>query len=182
MYIFKESIKLVFQGSMTNILITVFSCILPLIAGVAINYLCSQSKEMSTVSKLGGILFESICPPIMLIAIYFIVFGRGNVNSTFACILGFNICFIGYIPAHYNENYSFKKNTIVNGIGLVSNIFKWSFISYIIGGRDILRNTMMFLQSFSKPFIPILLASIVSFSILFILKMAKFIAEQIIVD
>lgn len=182
MYIFKESIKLVFQGSMTNILITVFSCILPLIAGVAINYLCSQSKEMSTISKLGGILFESICPPIMLIAIYFIVFGHGHTNPTFACILGFNICFIGYMPAHYNENYSFKKNTIVNAIGLASTIFKWSLASYIIGVRDILRNTMMFLQSYYKPIIPILLASIVSFSIVLILKMAEFIAEQIIED
>ena len=108
---------------------------------------------------------------------YYCVFAQTRLNGIMVCIIGFTISFLGYMPTRYNSDYPFFKNIAVNGIGLVSSIFKWSFCASFIGAVEMLRvaNIQM-----SKTYDPssFWTAMIISFVVLLILELMKYVAKE----
>ena len=167
----------IWQGLINNFLITVASCVLPLMIGTAAYFVCSKNDVISKLSHLVGTLFESFCPVITIVLLYYCVFSQSRLNATLVCIIGFSLSFLGYMPTRYNSEYSFFKNTIVNGLGLISSILKWSFCASFIGVVELLRvaNIQM-----SRTYDPssFWTAFIISFVALLILELMKFFAKE----
>ena len=71
----------------------------------------------------------------------------------------------------------FFKNVAVNGIGLVSSIFKWSFCASFIGAVEMLRvaNIQMSRTYDSSVFWTVM---IISFAVVIILELMKFVAKE----
>jgi len=166
-----------FQGLINNALITVASCILPMVVGIASYFVCSKNESLSKLAHLCGVIFESFCPVITILLMYYCIFSRTRLSAVLVCIIGFSISFLGYMPTRYNSDYSFFKNAAVNGIGLVSSIFKWSFCASFIGTVEMLRvaNIQM-----SRTYDPssFCTAMIISFAVLLVLELMKFVAKE----
>ena len=47
------------------------------------------------------------------------------------------MAFFWYMPAKYNQAYSCVKNILYNGLGLISNVFKWSTVAALLSYPDI---------------------------------------------
>ncbi len=162
-----------FEGLLVNITITALSCILPIIVGIVSNKICKQNQILFQPAQLCGIIFESISPILMTAVLYFLM----NFGPMLSCVMGFTISFIGYMSAHFNQEYSFAKNTIVNSIGLISNIFKWSLCVSFIGVRDIFGTTRVYCM-LSYEMTGYLISLIIVFAIIFILELAKFVVKE----
>ncbi len=161
----------------TNILITMGSCIIPIIVGILSNYICKQNEGLSKLARLAGAMFESFCPLFTIFVMYYCVFRMLRSNPIWICIIGFTISFIGYIPSRYNKEYSFAKNTIVNSIDLVAVVFKWSFCANYIGVLDMFRYANLQFARLYRPsafWFPFSIA----FVCVMVLKLVKFIAEE----
>lgn len=165
------------QGLLNNVLITVGSCLLPTIVGIAAYFVCSKNESLTKLAHLCGVIFESFCPVITILLMYYCVFAQTRLNGILVCIIGFTISFLGYMPTRYNSDYSFFKNIAVNGIGLVSSIFKWSFCASFIGAVEMLRvaNIQM-----SRTYDPssFWTAMIISFVVLLVLELMKYVAKE----
>ena len=168
-----------FTSLLNNILITVLSCIIPVLVGIAFNYIYSASENptVSKLSRLFGTVFESICPLVLLTVLYFSVARHLRIRPFWVCVIGFSISFIGYLPLHINDEYSFVKNTVVNALGLASTVFKWSFCVSFISVVDLLRYATVKMSSSynALSFIPVLA---VSFIILLVLELARFFVRE----
>lgn len=93
------------------------------------------------------------------------------------CIIGFTISFLGYMPTRYNSDYSLIKNIAVNGIGLVSSIFKWSFCASFVGTVEMLRVANIHLSKTYEPS-SFWTAMIISFAVIVVLELMKFVAKN----
>ena len=166
-----------FQGLLNNILITIGSCILPMIVGIAAYFICSKNELLTKLAHLCGVLFESFCPVITILLMYYCIFAQTRLSAIWVCIIGFSISFLGYMPSRYNSDYSFFKNVAVNGIGLVSSIFKWSFCASFIGAVEMLRvaNIQMSRTYEASSFWT---AMIISFAVIVVLELMKFVAKE----
>lgn len=51
-----------FQGLLNNILITIGSCLLPMIVGIAAYFICSRNESLIKLAHLCGVFFESFLP------------------------------------------------------------------------------------------------------------------------
>ena len=128
-----------FQGLLNNVLIAVGSCLLPMMVGMAAYFVCSKNELLTKLAHLWGVIFESFCPAITILLMYYCIFAQTRLNGILVCIIGFSISFLGYMPMRYTSDDSFFKSVAVNGIGLVSSIFKWSFCASFIGAVEMLR-------------------------------------------
>ena len=167
-----EIICIFTQGLMNNILITLASCVLPVAVGIGFNSLGNAFRNHNGMQRFlhifGGV-FHCLCPVILM----FMFFRTFYLSRTTTVVLAFSLAFLGYIPAHYNKNYSLMKNNILGIINLFSIIFMWSFISYYIGVVDALAYAERGAQA---EYIVVLLFKVGS--ILILLQALKLIAEE----
>ena len=167
-----EIICIFTQGLMNNILITLASCVLPVAVGIGFNSLGNAFRNHNGMQRFlhifGGV-FHCLCPVILM----FMFFRTFHLSRTTTVVLAFSLAFLGYIPAHYNKNYSLMKNNILGIINLFSIIFMWSFISYYIGVVDALAYAERGAQA---EYIVVLLFKVGS--ILILLRALKLIAEE----
>lgn len=97
----------------------------------------------------------------------------------YAAVIGaLSISFFGYIPAHYNPNYSLMKNNLLGVISLFSNVFMWSFISGQIALTDALRCVEIMVTRTYEPVHIILLLFKVGI-VFALLQTLKLIAEEL---
>lgn len=166
-----------FEGLLNNLLITGGSCILPLMVGVASYFLCDKNKQLSKLAHFCGMFFESLCPLLTIVVLYFCVLGNVGLNPLIICIIGFSISFVGYMPARFSMDDSLLKNLAVNGIGLVSAIFKWSFCVCFIGVRDMFKvANVQRMSTYESNYLWI--PFIISFGIIFILEIMRFVVKE----
>ncbi len=146
-----EYIGMLMKGFGGNLLITAVSVGLLLIPGFLLTVLAKKFPVMGKIFGWLSIPFECICPVAMILCLYYlmpgvrVMFGGINVYSFFVAILGLTVAYMGYMPARFVPEYSFLKNVLYNGLGMISAIFKWSFCVFVIGCPDILhyaRNVM----------------------------------------
>ncbi len=166
-------IKMIFEGLLVNIIITTLSCIVPIVVGILSNKICKQNQALTQPARLCGLFFESLCPILAIVVFYFLI----NLGPMIACVLGLTLSFIGYMPSHFNEEHSFAKNTIVNAIGLISIVFKWTLCVSFIGVHDIFGITRMYCSQ-TYEMTGYLISLIIVFAIIFILELAKFVARE----
>lgn len=166
-----------FQGLLNNILITIGSCLLPMIVGIAAYFICSRNESLIKLAHLCGVFFESFCPVITILLMYYCIFAQTRLSGIWVCIIGFTISFLGYMPTRYNSDYSLIKNIAVNGIGLVSSIFKWSFCASFVGTVEMLRVANIHLSKTYEPS-SFWTAMIISFAVIVVLELMKFVAKD----
>lgn len=165
------------EGLTNNLLITVFSSILPFLVGLFFNFVCKQSSALTCFTHVFGMIFESICPVVIISLIWYSGLGFAVNDRLICCIIGFSISFSGYIPSRYRADYSFSKNTVVNLFGLLSTIFKWSFCVSAIGINDLLgRSDLIRGLTFDSGSLWLVL--LISFFIILMLELAKFLAKK----
>lgn len=124
------------KGLMNNILITLVACIFPAAAGIGLNFLGNFLKENKNVLRflhIFGSVFRCICPAILMVALWWFALYNTSFTRSMVSIIALSICFLGYIPAHYNPHYSLMKNNLLGIINLFSIVFMWSFVSGTIG-------------------------------------------------
>lgn len=165
-----------FKGLLNNFLITGCSCILPLIIGLAMYYICMKSKNLCKFTFLWNV-FEGVCPLLTIMIMYFCILRKVQLNPLLVCIIGFTISFIGYMPTRFNNKDSLIKNLAVNGIGLISSIFKWSFCASFIGVKDMLGVArILYVRTFEVYYL--LLPFAISIGIVFVLEIMKFVIKE----
>lgn len=177
-----KEFELLLRGFGGNLLITAATVCLLLLPGILLTLL---AKKVPVIGKIFGWLsipFECICPVALILALYLSVqsiFHLRNmqVSTNLAIILGLTIAYMGYMPARFVPEYSFLKNILYNGLGMISAVFKWSFCAFIIGGQDIIyyaRNLMYRAYRGGYYWIPL----VVAFACLLILEVARRVIKQ----
>ena len=132
----------IIQGLINTILIVICSSVIPFITGLIFNLIASKSSVANNIFSWLSLPLEIICPVIFLIIIYYTI-PSGDISTVFIASAVFSIIFAGYMPARFSPSFSFGKNILYNGLGLVSSIFKWSFCVGYIGCMDLLKATQM---------------------------------------
>lgn len=173
---------IVTEGFITNILITLTSCILPAAIGISFNFLGNYFKTFRGSTFIRrflhtfGSAFQCICPSILMLALFYMPLPT-QFSRLMIAIIALSVSFLGYIPAHYNHNYSLMKNNILGVIRLFTVIFMWSFTAGSIAVIDALRvaqNTVTSMVSSSELIMLLLVAG----CILILLQTLKLIAEE----
>lgn len=159
-----------------NIIITFSSCVVPMIVGVLAYHFYNRNHPISKFLRICSTVFESICPVVFLVLIYFAL-NTIKIDRVLFSIIAFSISFIGYMPARYNPDHTAVKNTIVNSLGLVSTIFKWSFCVSMIGVADLLRTGTMKMSISYNPLhlVPVFL---ISFVVCLLLEFGRYLARE----
>lgn len=172
----KNVSNLFFNGLINNLTITALASIIPLIIGIVAYRVIDINPNLNCFLKFAGSIFESFCPVITIIILYFCVLSSLN-NAYWICVIGFSISFIGYLPSRYNPENSFNKNIIVIFFGLIISIFKWSFVVSLVGVLDMLRSANL---QMSKTYDAscFWLVFIASFVILILLNVVKTIFDK----
>lgn len=166
-----------FSGLLINLLITIGSSIIPVVVGLLLYMICSNKGTIPNWGKLFGLFFECCCPVVLLLLVYYTVgFNIGRINNIVACIIAFTISFLAYMPKRYNLDFSFKKNLIVNILGLLSCVFKWSFCVSMIGVHEMFGQARLLLHYADLSGMWIVFG--VSFAIIFILELMKHVAKE----
>ncbi len=169
------------EGLTNNILITAGSCVIPLLIGILAYCLPAVFKKeiLSRIVRLFGVFFESLCPLAVLLFLFFLLGKYSAVNMMVYTIIGFTICFIGYMPVRYDSRNSLVKNLVVNSLGLISTVFKWSFVSGTIGVLDLLRSAQMQVaRTFDST--PYIYVFIISVAIIFFIELLRYIANELL--
>lgn len=162
------------QGLLNNLLVTAVSCVVPMLVGMAAYGLFGKQESISKLARLGCTLFESLSPLVVILLLYLQVL---PFDALWVCILGFSICFIGYMPTRYQKDDSLLKNTVVNGLGLLSTIFKWSCCAGYLGIRDIVQVSEI-IRGRTYDATSLWSVLIYTFAVLFMLELAKYIAKE----
>ncbi len=132
------------KGLLTNFGITFFSAIVPLIVGIPLSFVVKKSKVVGKIFGWVNIPFECICVPIFIFVGFYIpgfVLGI-SIPRIVPVIVALTMAYLLYMPSRYNQNCSFLKNTLYNGLGLISNLFKWSFVAKSIAVVEALSVTV----------------------------------------
>jgi len=167
------------KGLLNNFIITIGSSVVPMIVGVLSYLYCRKKASVPKYIRLLGIVFESFCPIIVIVFLIYKFFGSTILASfpIWIAITGFTISFLGYMLTRYNSDYSLAKNIVVNGIGLFSTVFKWSFLARSIGVVEMLGAFNMQVKTTYRTG-SIWIVLIVSFIVIFILELMKYIAKE----
>ena len=150
---------------------------MPITVGFIAYWLCNKNESLTKIGRICGAFFESFCPIVTIVFLYYCVFGQLHINRILVCIIGFSISFIGYMPLRYEPKNSMIKNLVVNTLGLISTAFKWSFAAGMIAVADLLRyaNMQMAKTYDVASFITVF---IISFVLVFALETLKFILSE----
>lgn len=165
------------SGLLNNILITIGSCILPMIIGVVVYSVCNKNESLSKIVRIMGAFFESFCPIVIIVFLYYCVFGQLQLNRMLICIIGFTISFMGYMPLRYEHKNSLIKNLVVNSLGLISTAFKWSFAAGMIAVADLLRYANMQMAK-TYDVASFVVVFFISFVVVFVLEIIKVFANE----
>lgn len=170
------------EGLIYNILITLSSCLLPTAIGIGLNFLGNAFKNNKGVERflhIFGSVFHCVCPVLLIITIFYnLSFNVAtDITRPMTVVIAFSLGFFGYIPAHYNKNYSLMKNNTLGVINLFSHVFMWSFISGYIAVPDALSYAQRVMQNTYKSGEFIVLFFKVG-SILMLLQVLKLIIEE----
>lgn len=124
------------EAFLRNLILTVFSCILPILVGAVYLPAAKKNPKEKRIAPIIALIPESISPFIMAAMANFLFNWSSRETRRFfwhypllrqiLFILSFSICFIAYIPKRENRNYSVRKDLIVNSLGLFSTVFMWS--------------------------------------------------------
>ncbi len=177
-----EAIIILLKGLGTNIFITAIAAIIPLFLGIILSFVASKNKIIANVFDWLSLPFEILSPALILV---FLFYAPGYLldipvrNRELIAIVGLMVCFIGHMPSKYDFNSSFLKNTICNGLDLLSRLFKWSFVTHIIAVSELSYSTML-LVSRHYAFFPIIIALLLATVVLAIPEIAKRIFRQVL--
>ncbi|MBQ8605402.1 MAG: hypothetical protein IJ408_01575 [Clostridia bacterium] len=177
-----SEIVLLMEGFGNNIFITALSVIFPILIGILLTFIASKSKIAESVFSWLSMPFECICPALLLITVYYLIpyvfdLGINEIIKYVVIIVSFTTCFLFYMPARFVKSDSFLKNTLVNGIGLISAVFKWSFCLSFIGFLDLTRASQNIMAKYYNPLI-LLIPFAVSVLTLFVLELIKRFIKQ----
>lgn len=122
------------EAFLYNLIITICSCILPILVGAIYLPLAKKNPEKKRIAPIIALIPESISPYIAVVVLYAICYANRrwflrngfSLSSDVYIALSLATCFIAYIPKRQNRNYSVRKNLIVNSLGLFSTVFMWS--------------------------------------------------------
>ena len=130
---------LLFDGLGRNFLITIASMMFPLGIGILLSIFVRKSETAAKVFNWVKIPFECISIPSLLLTVYYLTayYFYYLPNNILATIIVFSVTFICYMPSRYDRSSSFGKNLLYNGLGLFSALFKWSFVTHLIGVADL---------------------------------------------
>ena len=175
--------ELFFRGFTTNILITACAAFWPLVLGILLSLFVKKSTVVSAIVDAVNIPLESISVPLAMMALFYTLgrfFHIGNLYVyTVIVVMALSLAYLFYMPTRYNEGYSFIKNILYNGLGLISWLFKWSFVASFVGVMDALgaaRN----LVARTYQFWPYTVVFLVAFGILFVIELLRFLVKKLI--
>lgn len=173
--------ELFFRGFGTNVLITICAALVPICLGVLLSLLAKRSTLISTIISAINIPFESIVIPVAVVACYYVVGRFFHLNysgliPSIMVVFVLSLAYLFYIPTRYNKNDSFVKNTLYNGLGLLSNLFKWSFVAHLVGVAEALRASNYIMNHQFRPW-PYLVTFAVAFVILLLVEAARFLVK-----
>lgn len=123
------------EGFAHNLLITLLAALLPLGIGALLSFLASLGKVPAVICRWLSLPTESLCPPLLLFCLMYLpgmLLGMSLPFREAIVIVGLAICFVGYMPARYETEVSFAKNLVCNGLDLVSQLLKWSFVARML--------------------------------------------------
>lgn len=180
-----DDILFLSRALIVNILITIFSSIIPLFIGILLSLLAKKSSIASKIFGWLKIPFESICIPIFILVLFYLpsfifetrIFSSNNFSSSLIMTIALSTAYLLYIPARYNPNFSFLKNTLFNSLGLISALFKWSFVAGFIAINDMLFAARA-LMATKYNIWPLLITFLTISIILFIIELAKTLIKQ----
>ena len=119
-----------------NLLITVLAMLIPFGAGTLMYLFSEKNGTLATIFRWVSLPFEAICPVVLLVTVYYV--GNVRLPVIIYATLVLSVAYFGYMPARFVEQYSFRKNLLLGGLGLFGAIFKWSFCLGMIGHLDAL--------------------------------------------
>ena len=173
------------EGLGYNLLLTLLSCIFPVISGVIWILISKTHKITFRIVKWLSLFSECLVP---IAVICFVFYGipyftnsiglRLTINAFAACVIGFNLCFIGFLPARQNYNYSLIKNILVGTADLSATVFMWSLVASVIGFPGIVNKARHIIGFTFKSFECWLIVLVISFVVLAVLKLIKYLLEE----
>ena len=167
------------EGFTGTFVLVISSLIIPLVIGIVLTICGTKNSTVEKVFSWISLPFECLCPLILFYIIYFTVpIYLGIYTTSFLCCIStLSVCFIGYMPSRINQNYSVLKNILYYGLGLLRNIFFWSFTSSVIGYLDLFKAAQMVTATTYKMefcFIPF----VFSFGFVMVIEVARRIVKQ----
>ena len=108
---------------------------------------------------------------------FFSLFGISDIGRIIPMFIVLSLAFLWYMPAKYNHEFSFIKNVLHNGLGLISNMFKWTFISSMLMIPDLLQNTRELVATKALVF-PLIISFIIVSVIIGILEIGRVAIKQ----
>ena len=185
------------EGLQKNFIITACAVLIPLISGILLSLWVKKVPVIGKIASWANIAFKAISIPLLIMLIYYVpgylldepIFAEidryyyieydiNDVGRFIPVVIALCITHLLYMPAKYNLSFSYSKNIIYNGLGLISNTFKWSLISSMILINDIVK--MAKEMAAMKAMIgPMFLAFIVVGIILVILELSRALIKQL---
>ena len=173
------------EGGFNTLLITVLFSIGPLAVGIVLSFLASKFPVVGKIFGWLSLPFECISVPALLLVSFYTLgqlFGNWHIRmeivTWIAIAITFTLGFAGYMPARHVAEYTFFKNILYNGLGLVAAVFKWSFCVYLIGFTDLFQATRgIFGMTFKTDvfWIPL----VVFFEVLLVLETGRRLVKQL---
>ncbi len=168
------------DGLSANFLITILAFIFPMLLGTLISVLIRKSVSAQKVFKWINAPFASISIPIFFTLLYYfpgLVFGSRMPSRILPCIIALSFAHLFYIPARYDNGYTFLKNILNNALGLLSSLFLWSITTRIISINDIFFKATEFVATRGN-ILPLIFALLITLSISCMLKIGQLLIKQ----
>ncbi len=173
------------EGGFNTLLITALFSLGPLAVGILLSFLSSKFPAVGKVFGWLSLPFECISVPALLLVSFYTLGGLFGdwyigmkVVTWIAIAITFTLGFAGYMPARHVAEYTFLKNILYNGLGLIATVFKWSFCVYLIGFADLFnaaRGIFGVTYKADVYWIPL----VVFFVVLFILEAGRRLVKQL---
>ena len=190
-----EMIIMLLKGLLLNVVITAIAAVVPLVLGILLSLLAGKAKVFASICSWLNIGCEAIAIPLLICVVYYlpgILFGFQSIDQFFytriavedmgrilSVVLVLGMAFFWYMPAKYNTAYSCVKNILYNGLGLISNLFKWSFVACVLSCTDLFRVALNFTVAKADIF-PLLIALLITGIFLGVIALARAIIKQFV--
>ena len=174
-------VKMFLEGLGNDLLIVSLSAIFPLMVGIGLTTLLHFTRRtpVPKIFRYLAIFTEGLAPTVILLICYFEILL--NAPGVVGAVVALSVCFAGYMVFRYDERDSLLKNILVNGIGLVADLFKWSFsILGYVAIVDITRAANLYRCTTYSMWTPFLLLLVITFAILAFLYLVRQICKDVI--
>ena len=191
-----QYISYIIEGFTINLFTTAVAVVAPLIFGILLSIGAKKSSVIESVYNWLKIPFESLAIPVVIVMVFYIpallfdipVFAKidrffyqnfdiQNSSRIIIVTVTMSIVYLWYMPGRYDRKYSFLRNTLYNGLGLVSSLFKWSFVASLLSVRDIL-GAALHLVAQKAILWPLFLAFVVTLVILGVIEIGRAFIKQ----